>query len=390
MKNKIKRQILLVLIWIFEPLTLDYKNWVFNSSYNSKFNYNSKYFFEYVLNLDNQIQPIFIIDDPILRNQMSTVYGKQYFVSSLTYSGLKTIRNAGVWVTSAGLPYIFLQKNKYRVIYNLWHGVPLKKIGLLENKLSNTYKKIYKSLYSEKYTKVLCTSTKIADVYMQSFGINYDRLLFCGQPRNAEIHTESKLNLRGILNIDDKISKLILYAPTFRENMQTKLFPFPNFNIYLLNNELQKIKATVLISMHQSEANVQLEELSNIKFLKLPSGTDTAEILNQFDLLITDYSSIFIDFLILEKPIVFLPYDYKEYTKLRGFNFDYNSVTPGPKPSTIDNFIFEIKKLLEDDSYYLNERTEANDFFNEHIENTNKIIYDDILKSLSIKGVDIL
>ena len=61
-------------------------------------------------------------------------------------------------------------------------------------------------------------------------------------------------------------------------------------------------------------------------------------VLGIFDLLVTDYSSIYIDYLLTEKPIVFLPYDKEQYLEGRGMNFGYDEVTPGPKPETMRSF----------------------------------------------------
>ena len=82
-------------------------------------------------------------------------------------------------------------------------------------------------------------------------------------------------------------------------------------------------------------------------------------------MLITDYSSIYIDYLLTEKPVVFLPYDKDDYLKDRGLNFKYDLVTPGPKPESFENFKNEVNRLLNDSSYYYGERHKINIFFNE-------------------------
>ena len=92
---------------------------------------------------------------------------------------------------------------------------------------------------------------------------------------------------------------------------------------------------------------------------------DSMEILAGFDGVITDYSSIYIDYLLTEKPLLFLPYDLEEYEQKRGMNFRYMDVTPGPKPVTMDGFMKELFKLLTDTSYYKEERHKGNLFFNQ-------------------------
>ena len=61
--------------------------------------------------------------------------------------------------------------------------------------------------------------------------------------------------------------------------------------------------------------------------------------LNIFDVLITDYSSIYFDYMLLERPMIFLPYDLAEYEGTVGFTIDYNKYAPGDKPNTFEEFI---------------------------------------------------
>ena len=92
---------------------------------------------------------------------------------------------------------------------------------------------------------------------------------------------------------------------------------------------------------------------------------DIMEILNIFDLLITDYSSIYIDYLILNRPMIFLPYDKERYLQGRGMNFEYDKVTPGAKPESLREFMDRIHEAFSGKDPYFAERQRCNDFFNE-------------------------
>ena len=75
---------------------------------------------------------------------------------------------------------------------------------------------------------------------------------------------------------------------------------------------------------------------------------DINEILPAVDLLITDYSGIYLDFLLCDNPVMFIPYDLKQYqTELRGLLFDYDLFTPGSKIDTLKNFIKEGQIYLD-------------------------------------------
>ena len=90
-----------------------------------------------------------------------------------------------------------------------------------------------------------------------------------------------------------------------------------------------------------------------------------AGILNIFDLLITDYSSIYIDYLLLDRPMVFLPYDKERYLEGRGMNFRYDDVTPGAKPGTMKEFMGVVRSSLEGRDDFCDKRRACNAFFNE-------------------------
>ena len=75
--------------------------------------------------------------------------------------------------------------------------------------------------------------------------------------------------------------------------------------------------------------------------------------INCFDSLITDYSSIYLDYMLLERPIIFLPYDLQEYESSVGFTMDYMENTPGPKPVNFHNFLTELKKCQNPPQEYL-------------------------------------
>ena len=106
---------------------------------------------------------------------------------------------------------------------------------------------------------------------------------------------------------------------------------------------------------------------------------DVTGMLDIFDCLITDYSSIYIDYLLTGNPVIFLPYDREEYLAGRGMNFDYDEVTPGPKPQTMDNFL---RCLSAEQDSWEEERKRVNGLFNEIRKPCSESICRKILKSL--------
>jgi len=365
-----------ILVIVFTRRKFNYNTWVFSSSFNTKFNYNSKYLFEHVYNNEPLISPLYVINDDILRKQLKEKYGEEFFIETKSFKGIKRVLNAGVWFTSAGLPSYGLRLNKKRLIINLWHGVPLKKIALLEEKVSKVNKVYFKYIFSKNYSFIITTSNKLISVMQKSFGVDKNKIKVLGQPRNdvLYIEKEKKQVLQKLYSQLPSYTKAILYAPTYRDNGETVLFPFKDFDMVKLNEFLKKNDMIIFIRSHQSDNSKVINFGNRVKFINEDIEEDIMNIINIFDLLITDYSSIYIDFLLMNKPIMFLPYDKNQYLEERGFNFNYDDVTPGPKPSNLTEFMDELSLLIKDKKYYLSDRIKTNNYFNEIKENSSEKI----------------
>ena len=110
------------------------------------------------------------------------------------------------------------------------------------------------------------------------------------------------------------------------------------------------------------------------------------DILNLFDCLVTDYSSIYFDYLLLDRPMIFVDCDLGEYKKARGLVFnDYNFWTPGPKVKTFSDFCREFKTCLENNFYYHKERNLINKLINENLDNnSSKRVLDSVVYKTDI------
>lgn len=349
----------------FGQIRPDSHIWLFSSTDNSHYNYNSRYLFEYVKENLPEITPLFVINDPELRNSLSSKYGKQYFIETESIQGIRQALSAGVWFTSAGLPAYGTGLHKKRLIINLWHGVPLKKIALLDPNLKKAARIYFKKIFSENYTCILTTSHELIPLMARSFAVSEDKIKVWGQPRNDGLF--QKNDCREILDqlFPDlpEYTKTVLYAPTFRDYGQVQLFPFKDFDQKQLEAFLDEKNMLLFIRTHVAEQGSAAPYLGKrIRFLGNEQAEDVTGILNIFDCLITDYSSIYIDYLLTDKPMIFLPYDRQQYLDGRGMNFDYDDVTPGPKPETFNDFL---DALSPKEDFWKSERTRVNRLFNE-------------------------
>lgn len=346
----------------------DPKVWVFSSVDNCHYNYNSRYLFEYVKDHLKNITPYFVINDSVLREQLSKEYGEEYFIETESAGGIRKVLKAGVWFTSAGLPVYGTRLGKERLIINLWHGVPLKKIALLDPNLGKAARIYFKKIFSDNYTYVLTTSKALVPVMSQSFAVEKSQVKVWGQPRNDRLFSKNNREeiLGSIYGELPRYRKAILYAPTFRDGGTTKLFPFQDFNPVRLQEFLKEREIILFLRTHIKERTVADAYLTDrIRFLGNEEAEDVTGILNIFDVLVTDYSSIYIDYLVTGKPVVFLPYDKDEYLHGRGMNFHYDDVTPGPKPDTMEDFLRALDSQTGQGDSYQRERLRVNSFFNE-------------------------
>ena len=140
--------------------------------------------------------------------------------------------------------------------------------------------------------------------------------------------------------------KTILYAPTFRDtNRFERKTPIEWSR---LNDLLKKNNATFLIKLHRHDYSmVMKEEYSHIRLLD--NESDMYPLFAKVDLLITDYSSIFFDFLLTDKPVLFYPYDKEIYlTQDRSMYDEYDTVTPGHKAYNFEEFYSKLSLFFKE------------------------------------------
>lgn len=353
----------------YPALGIRQDHWVFSSTGNRHFDSNSRYLFVYVYENLPEITPIYVMNDPEKRRCLQKRYPRAKIVDTETRDGIRTVLGSGVWFTSAGLPVYGVGLARERLVVNLWHGVPLKKITLLERRGDPFYRMYFPLLFSRNYTWVVTTSSHLTPLMQASFGVKREQVKVWGQPRNDGLFRtrDAKDVLGGIWQGLPDFEKAVLYAPTHRDGRPVRLFPFEDLKGQELADFLEQEKILLCIRMHIfTEHRENVPDSPRILWMDEDLVEDVMEVLDVFDLLVTDYSSIYIDFLLTGKPMIFLPYDKKEYLQGRGLNFPYGRVTPGPKPERFADFCEQMKGLLAGTAdAYKERRRKANRYFNE-------------------------
>ena len=356
---------------------------IFSSQLNLTYKQNSKFLFEYFISQFPKKDIKFVINDSLLRDELTAEIG-DYFIETETLTGMLYVLRAKTWVVSSletPVGGVFLNVGRY--VYHLGHGAPLKSIGSLEN-YTNFKKKIYLKLISSNFSYFFSTSELFSPTWSNFIGVNSNKVVIMGQARNDILHVPEQKLANKLINKSSS-SKNILYAPTWRPFSETQLFPFEDMDFFQFSTFLEKNNIKIFLRLHPSFESSLPKELTNIDRIITLFSSDVSEIndvLGAFDLLITDYSSIYIDYLVTHKPVLFLPYDYDKYREKIGFSIPYDEYTPGPKPKNQADFESELSKLLFDGNYYKEERILVNSKLNYPSKENCKQNADFILKQL--------
>ena len=140
--------------------------------------------------------------------------------------------------------------------------------------------------------------------------------------------------------------KVFLYMPTWRGNMKDDFISDAGFDFRLLNDRMKQLNALFVFKLHPAVrfGQLDLEDMDNICFLD--KNMDVYPLLPFTDMLITDYSSIYYDYILMDdKGVLLFPFDIEEYKKSSNrLAFDYEEYTPGPRVYTFENMIEYIMK----------------------------------------------
>jgi CDP-glycerol glycerophosphotransferase len=162
----------------------------------------------------------------------------------------------------------------------------------------------------------------------EMFDIPIDNVKLTGYPKNdvlINFPKEKKFQIRDTLGIaPDKI--VILYAPTYRdESKVTQSCPI-NFDLW---NKVLGDKYVVLFRAHPVIVNMTHFDSNSNFVIDVSNYQVNTDLMAVADILISDYSGIFFEFGVQEKPMFCYAYDYDDYIKTRGLYFDIREKIPG-------------------------------------------------------------
>ena len=259
--------------------------------------------------------------------------------------------------------YFFYSFGKYpikpapnQMVVNLWHGMPLKKIGNLEEGLENVDYNFF--------TKLVSSSDYFTPIMKAAFNATEEQILLVGNIRNDELFKE-------------KQDKRIIWMPTYRnsknyhDSQDALIFSLEEVDFRKIEQLLLKYGYQLYIKLHpleefrlQVQMNHSIIHLLTEEIISEQYGT-LYTFLGTTSALITDYSSVFLDYYLLNRPVAFTINDYEEYKDKRGFVFeDVKSLMVGSVIRDSHDLLEFLESVMKSEDSYIEERTKVNDKVN--------------------------
>ena len=365
-KNGIKKTFNLFSYSLLKFFPTTKKIWVFGSRFN-KFSDNTKYF--YLNNLEQAkkdgIRFIWISHDKHVLKIIKSLGGESYSKRSLKglfFGLLAKYKFVNCWGDDIGFKH-----TANGVLINFWHGLPLKSIeyDIVSGPQSKPYigfltKMKYRIALLRK-NDIVFNSSEYFESTMKS-SLKPEKIYNLGSPR-LDILKKDKNTIKKYLKkynfdqttkfIDDieNYKTVYIYMPTFRDTGKSWVQELKDY-FFEINNFLKDTNSCMIFKLHQNDQTLRSIALaySNIIICDLD---DAYPILPFTDCLISDYSSIIFDYMILKKPILLFPFDKKDYIQnSRGLYFDYDKIFEELDQATDIDTLIEYMKIDGKSSSY--------------------------------------
>tara|TARA_B100001964_G_C14240708_1_gene604856 strand:- start:258 stop:1475 length:1218 start_codon:yes stop_codon:yes gene_type:complete len=347
------------------------KNLILFGSYLGKhFGDNGGFLYEYCLKYHgDEFRYVWLTDNGDVISHVRGLGGEACLKSSL--KGLWYSVRAVLIVTSYGIrdvllyePYRGFPKELY-----LSHGAAFRKTLMVEEGGMRCDSSMTRNRGTMDYLTVI--SQWNAEYEKSSFGLFSSQIRVTGYPRNDIFCGNYDTIIQRIIKKYGLALYNILYVPTWRKHEPTNFFPFPDCDIekiagFLKEKNMNIILRPHMVDMRRQKRNEQfwlnIKKYRDVmKIITIDVYTDIQLLMCLADCLITDYSSIQLDYLLLSRPMIFMPYDIEYFNRVGGFHCDYDEFTPGPKPRTQKEFLECLEMFHKGEDPFFEKRLQIRD-----------------------------
>ena len=309
--------------------------------YGHKLNGNLKAIYQYAEEADSPVTLYFLTMDPAYYHSLKPTC--RHVLCGLNPLHMLKVGGAFALVSDHGLhSLVLLLKYSRMKFIDVWHGIPFKGFD------SETFK------VQHQYDEVWVTSEKLRELYVNRFGFSREQIKITGYARTDVLLNNSSDTsaTRRAIGINDDTQPVILFAPTWQQDLKNRnLYPFGiNEHDFLDAMEqfcLQHNVALVLRKHLNSGQSLQSRH-RNIYCASSQEFPDTEAILNASDMLICDWSSIAFDYLLLNRPTLFLDVE-PPFSK--GFSLD-GSYRFGEIVSSMPDLLEYLARFIEEPGEY--------------------------------------
>lgn len=320
--------------WFCKFKKRDSKLWVFNSWCGQSYSDSAMNVYEFVLANHPEIKPVWITARQSIYNNLKSQGKPVVFQGSR--EAKKACKNAGfVFITQSAKEMEIAYINGAKQVW-LWHGMPLKKIGRDINLKHNLKERIH-NLFPQNRADIpdyfISTSHSWDDILKQAYPAK--NIVVTGLPRNDVFFKNDNTPFIGEIDRKFNTPLKILYLPTFRDSFNNKGEAFNPFELYgfsydKFNAFLEESNTVFFFKGHYRDIvryGLNVTVTDRIISLDESMYSDLYVFIKDIDVLMTDYSSVYFDFLLLNKPVILAPFDFDDYCeKDRLFYFDYEEI----------------------------------------------------------------
>lgn len=367
--------------------------YLFGSGHGERFADNSKYLFLHFARNPSDNKYVFVSRNRQVVNSLTDAGYEALDIS--TWKGKLTALRAGTCFISHSTHDIHPLLIGGARIVQLWHGTPLKKIAYdsmrppkgLRQGLKYWVRRIAFRLFpylnaSTCFDHLVVSSENVVDCFMSAFRLTRDEVEVLGQCRNDSLIAGYDFDGRifpefqYLESFSRKRKRVVTWMPTHR------LISGGGIASLIENYQLDQSDLIDVLVRHNAQLVIKAHplDLSQIKDRQFLDSRiaiypydDPYPLLRTTDILITDYSSVYLDFLLLDRPMIFSSFDYETYMKDdAAMYFDYEKVTPGPKCSNWIELTRELDSLLSvmtdgGEDRYCQSRKSCREMFNKFV-----------------------
>ncbi|MBT8080957.1 MAG: CDP-glycerol glycerophosphotransferase family protein [Gammaproteobacteria bacterium] len=318
--------------------------WVFGSWGGHRFSDNAAAFFLYAQNeIADRVRLVWISRNrDIVKALRQDGYEAHWIWSP---RGLYCCLKAGVYLFDSFTKDINFWPSRAATKVNLWSGVPLK---AFERDIRTPGTRYYRLFYGRTLERwllgfmmpwhldrpdlIIATSPETAEVTQRAFDVPASSVVVTGFPRNdilfAGLDGAAALERQWPQRVKDAVEasrRVFMYVPTYRDSGK----PFLDVDWASVDRLMRELNSTFLFKLHPDDQGAFEEDLEYV--VELPQEIDIYTMLVHTDVLISDYSSIIFDYMLLDRPIVYYLPDLEEFiASSRSMNFDPLEIAAGP------------------------------------------------------------